>query len=144
MDNLMQHRLVAFAREQAVTTQQNVRLSIHDTPAKQEPDVVFYFSPKALETDVTVVNPCAPSKLMHTISKPGSALRSRCEDKNRKYLDQARLRAMISPRSASKPMGALANTSFACSPNWQATRQTTLDSVAEMSLDLSLTLVRGN
>src|SRR3954447_16072626 len=47
---------------------------------------------KALETDVTVVNPCAPSKLMHTLSKPGSALRSRCEDKNRKYLDQARLR----------------------------------------------------
>lgn len=143
--NLMQHRLVAFAREQAVTTQQNVRLSIHDTPAKQEPDVVFYFSPKALETDVTVVNPCAPSKLMQTLSKPGSALRTRCEDKNRKYLAQARERG-----NDFAPLGFETHGRFGQPVLCLLTRLAgnTPDnlghSVAEMSLDLSLTLVRGN
>ena len=66
--NMLQHRLVAFAREQAVTTAQNVRLSLVEAKKKQEPDIIFYFRPKPLETDVTVVNPCAPSKLLQTLA----------------------------------------------------------------------------
>src|SRR4051794_559193 len=49
----------------------------------------IYFGPDTLETDVTVVNPCAPTRLIHALSKPGSALAARCKEKNRKYLENA-------------------------------------------------------
>ena len=84
--NMLQHRLVAFAREQAVTTAQNVRLSLVEAKKKQEPDIIFYFHPKPLETDVTVVNPCAPSKLLQTLARADSAMQARCNVKNNKYL----------------------------------------------------------
>ena len=83
--NMLQHRLVAFAREQAVTTAQNVRLSLVEAKKKQEPDIIFYFRPKPLETDVTVVNPCAPSKLLQTLARADSAMQARCNVKNNKY-----------------------------------------------------------
>ena len=90
--NMLQHRLVAFAREQAVTTKQNERFSLEQARKRQEPDIVFYFGSETWETDVTVVNPCAPTRLLQTLSKPGAALAARCNDKNRKYHAEARKR----------------------------------------------------
>ena len=83
--NLLQHRLVAFAREQHVTTRQNERFSVEHAKKKLEPDIVFYFGADTLETDVTVVNPCAPSRLQQTLNKPGAAMQQRCNDKIGKY-----------------------------------------------------------
>jgi hypothetical protein len=143
--NMLQHRLVAFAREQAVTTAQNVRLSIMEARKKQEPDVIFYFAPKPLETDVTVVNPCAPSRILQTLSKAGSAVRMRCDAKNKKYLEPARERghefAPLGFETHGRFTKQVVNLLTKLAGN---TPDNIGHAVSDMILDLSLTLVRGN
>ena len=143
--NLLQHRLVAFAREQAVTTKQNERFSLEHARGKQEPDIVFYFGADTLETDVTVVNPCAPTRLLHTLSKPGAALAARCKEKNRKYLENAQQRGhQFSPLGFEthgrfgQPLLNLLTRLAGNTPDHVGI------AVADMVLDLAVSLVRGN
>ena len=143
--NMLQHRLVAFAREQAVTTAQNVRLSLVEAKKKQEPDIIFYFRPKPLETDVTVVNPCAPSKLLQTLARADSAMQARCNVKNNKYLLNAHERG-----NDFVPLGFETHGRFTKQVVDLLTKLAgnTPDNighaVSDMTLDLSLCLVRGN
>ena len=79
--------------------QQNERLQIEDVKEMQEPDIIFYGGVKPLETDVTVVNPCAPSKIKRTASNPHSALGTANTNKKRRYEEQAHARENdFSPR----------------------------------------------
>jgi len=143
--NLLQHRLVAFAREQHVTTRQNERFSVEHAKKKLEPDIVFYFGADTLETDVTVVNPCAPSRLMQTLNKPGAAMQQRCNDKIGKYNSSAQERG-----HNFAPLGFETHGRFGQPVIDLLTRLAsgTPDhvgyAVSDMALDLSLTIVRGN
>ena len=142
---MLQHRLVAFAREQAVTTAQNVRLSLVEAKKKQEPDIIFYFRPKPLEADVTVVSPCAPSKLLQTLARADSAMQARCNVKNNKYLLNAHERG-----NDFVPLGFETHGRFTKQVVDLLTKLAgnTPDNighaVSDMTLDLSLCLVRGN
>ena len=142
---MLQHRLAAFAREQAVTTKQNERFSLEHARTRQEPDIVFYFGPETWETDVTVVNPCAPTRLLQTLSKPGAALTARCREKDRKYLAEAKKRGHNFSPLGFETHGRFGQplldllTKFAGS-----TPDDVGYAVSDMVLDLSLTLVRGN
>ena len=89
--NMLQARLVGFAREQGVATSQNVRQTI-DEGRRVEPDIIFLFPGRPLETDVTVVNPCCPTNRFFTLSKPLHAIHVAERTKKRKYEDQARAR----------------------------------------------------
>ena len=125
--NMLQHRLVAFAREQAVTTAQNVRLSLVEAKKKQEPDIIFYFRPKPLETDVTVVNPCAPSKLLQTLARADSAMQARCNVKTTSTSSPHTNAETTLSHLGSKHMGDLPNRLWTSLPNSRATRRTTSD-----------------
>ena len=143
--NLLQHRLVAFAREQHVTTKQNERFSIEHAQKKLEPDIVFYFGTDTLETDVTVVNPCAPSRLMQTLSKPGSALAFRCREKNKKYLVSAQSRGHSFAPLGFETHGRFDQPLIDLLAKFASNTPDHVGyAVADMALDLSLTLVRGN
>ena len=128
--NMLQHRLVAFAREQHVATKQNERFSLEHARTRQEPDIVFYFGAETWETDVTVVNPCAPTRLLLTLNKPGAALAARCREKNRKYLPGATSRSHSSFRWALRLMDALVNHSSTYSPSLPATLPITWDTLS--------------
>jgi hypothetical protein len=92
--NRMQARLAALAREQGCYTEQNLRVSIDDAKEQQEPDIIFYFPfGQAVETDVTVVNPTAPTYVAQSAYPGfGEALISAERRKNKRYLDKANLR----------------------------------------------------
>jgi hypothetical protein len=143
--NMLQHRLVAFAREQNVATKQNERFSLEHARTRQEPDIVFYFGAETWETDVTVVNPCAPSRLLQTLSKPGAALTARCNQKIRKYLPGATSRShqffplgLETHGRLGQPLIDLLAKFAGNTPDHNGY------AIADMALDLSLTLVRGN
>ena len=52
--NMIQGRLVSFAREHGVATEQNTRLTFEDCKERKEPDIVFYpGNCPAIQTDVT-------------------------------------------------------------------------------------------
>jgi hypothetical protein len=143
--NMLQHRLVAFAREQAVTTKQNERFSLEHARKKQEPDIVFYFGPETWETDVTIVNPCAPSRLLQTLSKPGAALTSRCREKDRKYLAEAKVRGHSFFPLGFETHGRFGQPLLDLLARFASSTPDHVGfAVADMALDLSLTLVRGN
>jgi len=56
--NMIQGRLVSFAREHGVATEQNTRLTFEDCKERKEPDIVFYpGNCPAIQTDVTVTTP---------------------------------------------------------------------------------------
>ena len=143
--NMIQRRLVAFSREQGFTVQQNERLQIEDVKEMQEPDIIFYGGVKPLETDVTVVNPCAPSKIKRTASNPHSALGTANTNKKRRYEEQAHARENDFSPLAFETHGAMGDdvhqllqTLAAKTPGvhgWAA---------REMALDLAITLVQGN
>ena len=142
--NMLQARLVAFAREQAVPTQQNVRLTINDAKNRQEPDIIFYL-PRPLETDVTVVNPCAPTMLMKTINKPGSAMGIRAQRKDNKYLDAAQKRGHDFVALAFETHGRMGQEVLDLLAKLAAnTADEAGHAIFDMTLDLALTLVRGN
>ena len=143
--NMLQRRFVAFAREQSVYVEENKRQTIEDAKQSQIPDIIFYFPPSPLETDVTVTNPCAPSRLLQTLNKAGAALQSRCQDKERKYLKRAAERG-----HKFVPLGFETHGRFSqhvLDLLGQIASNTPDDvgyAVSDMVLDLSLTLIRGN
>jgi hypothetical protein len=67
--NMLQARLVAFAHQHGVGTVCNTRYTFEEAKGRsqrREPDVVFFPAVddlKPIETDVTIVNPCAPHRL---------------------------------------------------------------------------------
>ena len=143
--NMMQHRLVSFAREQALAVKQNPRLTVEDAKKILEPDVIFYFLPKPLETDVTVVNPCAPSWLQQTLIKAGTALHSQCQKKCKKYLDSALLRAHDFAPLGFETHGRFSQHVLDLLAKLASNTPDNVGyAIADMTLDLSLTLVRGN
>jgi len=90
--NMIQERFVEFARLHGVTTRQNPRLTYQDAKERLEPDVIFYPGTHApIQTDVTVINPCAPSRIGEDGSKRGHrwATTQQKAKKNLKYLAKA-------------------------------------------------------
>ena len=75
--NMIQGRLVSFAREHGVATEQNTRLTFEDCKERKEPDIVFYpgICPP-IQTDVTVINPCAPSWLSRSSGSHNWAIKT--------------------------------------------------------------------
>ena len=72
-----------------MTAEQNRRLTVEEAKECQEPDIIFHFGAhRPLETDVTVVNPCAPSKL----NRKRPAGEEAAVAKRRKYAQQAEQR----------------------------------------------------
>jgi len=143
--NMMQQRLVAFAHEQALHLKQNPRYTVDDAKNNQEPDVVFYFSPKPLETDVTVTNPCAPFRLQQTLIKPGTALHMACNKKNTKYLETANARGHDFAPLGFETHGRFSQHVLDLLAKFASNTPDNVGyAVADMTLDLSLTLVRGN
>ena len=55
--NMIQGRLVSFAREHGVATEQNTRLTFEDCKERKEPDIVFYPACPPIQTDVTSSTP---------------------------------------------------------------------------------------
>ena len=143
--NMIQRRLVAFAREQGYTVQQNERLRIEDTKEMQEPDIIFYGGAKPLETDVTVVNPCAPSKITRTASNPDSAINTANTNKKRRYDRQAQARNNDFAPLAFETHGAMAEEVHNLLQKLAAkTRGVHGWAARDMALDLAVTLVNGN
>jgi hypothetical protein len=144
--NMLQARLVAFAREHAVATQQNPRLSIEDAKELQEPDIIFYPGvAKPIETDVTVANACCPSKVAQTARCAQWPVKEARAGKKRKYLEQARLRGntfdplvFTTHGDMGEEVRKLLRT---LASNVDASQGR---AVAGMELDLAVTLVRGN
>jgi hypothetical protein len=145
--NRLQNRFVALAREQGCTTEQNPRESVHDAAKMLEPDIVFYFGlGYAIETDITVVNPTAPSYVARS-SYPvrGSALNSTEQRKKNKYEERANMRG-----GNFLPLGF--ETHGLVGPGvlkllQQLAKQTDPGiglAVRDMMIDLQITLVRGN
>ena len=147
--NMVQHRFAAFAHEQGMAVRQNVRQTIDDAVEmrkRQEPDIIFYPGiSKPLETDITVVNPCCPSKIRHTLNKPNWATHDAGARKRGKYEHTARLRGNdFAPlvfethgnrgKEVDDLLFKLADSSTG-SKAWVA---------RDMALDLAVTLVRGN
>ena len=90
---MLQSRLVAFARLHGVTTRQNPRLTYQDAKERLEPDVIFYPGVhEPVQTDITVVNPCAPSVLKQRGQAHLWASKVRRAKKRLKYLAAATAR----------------------------------------------------
>lgn len=143
--NMLQHRLVAFAREHNVTTRQNERFSLEYARKRQEPDIVFYYGHDVQETDVTVVNPCAPTRVLHTLAKPGSALSIRCKEKIRKYHAGATARGHTFAPLGFETHGRFDTPLLDLLTKLAGNTEDHVGyAVTDMVLDLSLTLVRGN
>ena len=88
---MIQGRLVSFAREHGVATEQNTRLTFEDCKERKEPDIVFYpgICPP-IQTDVTVINPCAPSWLSRSSGSHNWAIKTAMARKTKKYRASAR------------------------------------------------------
>jgi hypothetical protein len=125
---------------------QNPRLTIEEAKNCQEPDIVFYQGiSRPLETDITVVNPCCPSKLQRTLKKTGFALREAGREKVRRYAEQAEKRthefaplAFETHGAMGEEVGVLLRKLAANTPDTQG------HGARSMALDLAITLARGN
>ena len=143
--NMLQRRLVAFAREQGFTVQQNERLTIEDIKEKQEPDIIFYGGVKPLETDVTVVNPCAPSRVKRTAKRPHYAIETANAIKRRRYDVQALARNNDFAPLAFETHGAMGDEVHKLLQTLAAkTRGVQGWAAKDMALDLAVTLAKGN
>jgi hypothetical protein len=145
--NQLQSRFVAFAREQGCTVEQNPRLTVEDAEKQQEPDVVFYFGRgPALETDVTVVNPTAPSYLRRSaIPVGGGALLVAEKRKEAKYGDRARARGRDFCPLAFETHGRAGKDVLKLLGRLASLTEGGIGlSVSDMALDLAITLAKGN
>jgi hypothetical protein len=144
--NMLQNRFVAFARLHGVTTRQNPRLNYQDAKEKLEPDVIFYPGiHEPVQTDITVVNPCAPSILKRSREAHKWATNERRARKRLKYLQNATARGELFRPLIFETHGKISEEV-----------DTTLDMLAsrtqmdrglaktDMKLDLAITLARGN
>jgi len=145
--NRLQARLVAMAREQGCTTEQNMRLTTDDARKQLEPDIIFYFGFGApVETDITVVNPNAPSNVArsrHPIA--GAALAGAEGRKDNKYEHSAYRRGRHFMPLAFETQGRASQHILTLLKRIAAhTEPGTGLAVGDMMMDLQLTLVRGN
>jgi len=144
--NMIQDRFVAFARFHGVHTRQNVRLPNQDADARLEPDVIFYpgtFGP--VQTDITVINPCAPFRLKHHRNAHKWATTTKKREKERKYLAKAQEKGDSFKPLVFETHGKMDKEIYNLL-EMLATR-TTFDrglAVTDMKLDLAVTLARGN
>jgi hypothetical protein len=143
--NMIQDRFVAFARLHGVTTRQNPRLTYQDAKERLEPDVIFYPGiHEPVQTDVTVINPCAPFRLKHPSGHTWATTRKKAE-KNQKYRAKAMEIGHIFRPLVLETHGKMAD-EITTTLNMIASR-TTMNrgmAVTDMKLDLAVTLARGN
>jgi hypothetical protein len=143
--NMIQSRFVAFAREHAVALQQNPRSSFEEAKELREPDVVFYPGITApIETDVTVINPCAPSRIKRCGAHRWASTEAKAK-KNRKYLKAARAKGNTFKPLVFETHGKIAeevkdllHVFAARTPGVRGL------AVHDMQVDLALTLAKGN
>jgi hypothetical protein len=144
--NMIQDRLVTFARLHGVTTRQNPRYALQDQRTRVEPDIVFYPVPHAaLQTDVTVINPCAPSRLQRSTQAHQWASKEQKSRKNRRYLDNAKQQGQRFEPLVFETHGKMADEVKELLDTL-ASRTPTHKGLAvrDMQLDLAITLARGN
>ena len=118
--NMIQDRFVAFARFHGVHTRQNVRLPNQDADARLEPDVIFYpgtFGP--VQTDITVINPCAPFRLKHHRNAHKWATTTKKREKERKYFAKAQEKVTHSNRWCSRRTAKWTKKFTTCWRCWQ-------------------------
>jgi hypothetical protein len=146
--NNLQGRLVSFAREQGVTVKTNPRLSFEHAKQYIEPDIILYRGiAKPLQADVTVVNPCCPSKLESTLKTRGCswAIRNANSRKRLKYDERARLLGHDFTPVALETHGAMGKEVHTVLRTLAAnTRGVDGLAAKNMALDLAVTLARGN
>jgi len=145
--NRIQARFVAMAREQGCTTEQNPRYSVEDAKTQLEPDVVFYFgSGPAVEADITVVNPNAPSYLARSVAPvAGSALKTAEGRKEHKYDHSAYRRGRQFVPLAFETQGRASKHILSLLKRFAALTQPGQGlAVGDMVMDLQMALVRGN
>ena len=145
--NKLQHRLVALAREQGCTIEQNPRVSVHDSEKMLEPDVIFYFGiGSTVETDITVVNPTAPSyvsRSRHPVL--GSALVSAEQRKKNKYEERANMRGRQFLPLAFETHGLIGQGVLKLLQRLAALTKPGIGlAICDMVMELQITLVKGN
>ena len=142
--NMIQDRLVAFARLHGVTIKQNPRLDYEDAKQRLEPDVIFYPGVhEPVQTDVTVINPCAPFRLANGGHK--WATKAQKARKKLKYHANAKARGDIfrplvfeTHGKMSEEIGLTLDMLASSTPTDRGL------AVHDMKLDLAVTLARGN
>jgi hypothetical protein len=144
--NMIQERLVTFARQHSVPTRQNPRLVDQPADERLEPDVVFYPGiTEPIQTDVTVINPCAPFRLAGSKNGHLYATSRQRTRKNTKYLAQAEQKGEKFKPLVFETHGKM-DTDVSLLLELLASR-TPMDrglAVSDMKLDLAVTLARGN
>ena len=144
--NMIQDRFVAFARQHGVHTKTNPRLLTQTKEQRLQPDVVFYPGTHApLQTDVTVINPCAPYILKKSTRAHNWATKTRKAEKRLKYLAAAKAKGDDFKPLVFETHGKMAE-EIKDLLNMLASN-TTMDrglAVSDMQLDLAVTLARGN
>ena len=145
--NRLQGRFVAMAREQGCAVEQNVRVTIDDAKAQLEPDLIFYFGfGPAVEADITVVNPNAPSYVSRS-SHPsaGAALTTAEGRKENKYEHSAYHRGRQFMPLAFETQGRASRHILTLLKRIAAHTESGLGlAVGDMIMDLQIALVRGN
>ena len=144
--NMLQSRLVSFARLHGVTTGQNPRLTYQDAKEKLEPDVIFYPGVhEPVQTDITVVNPCAPSILKRSRFVHLWATNQRRAVKRRKYLHNATARGELFRPLIFETHGKISE-EVDITLDMLASRTPMDQGLAktDMKLDLAVTLAKGN
>lgn len=144
--NMLQSRLVSFARLHGVTTRQNPRLTYQDAKEKLEPDVIFYPGVhEPVQTDITVVNPCAPSILKRSRFAHLWATNQRRAVKRRKYLHNATARGELFRPLIFETHGKISE-EVDITLDMLASRTPMDQGLAktDMKLDLAVTLAKGN
>ena len=144
--NMLQSRLVSFARLHGVTTRQNPRLSYQDAKEKLEPDVIFYPGiHEPVQTDITVVNSCAPSILKRSRLAHLYATNERRAKKRLKYLKNATARGELFRPLIFETHGKISE-EVDVTLDMLASRTPMDQGLAktDMKLDLAVTLARGN
>jgi len=143
---MIQDRFVAFARLHGVHTRQNVRLPNQDADARLEPDVIFYTgTQEPVQTDITVINPCAPFRLQKSSRAHLWATKTQRSKKNLKYRAKARERGDTFKPLVFETHGKM-DKDIDTLLEMLASR-TPMDrglAVTDMKLDLAITLARGN
>lgn len=144
--NMLQSRLVSFARLHGVTTRQNPRLNYQDAKEKLEPDVIFYPGiHEPVQTDITVVNSCAPSILKRSRLAHLYATNERRAKKRLKYLHNATARGELFRPLIFETHGKISE-EVDVTLDMLASRTPMDQGLAktDMKLDLAVTLARGN
>jgi hypothetical protein len=144
--NMLQNRFVAFARLHGVTTRQNPRLTYQDAKERLEPDVIFYPGVhEPVQTDITVVNPCAPSVLARGGKAHTWATKMRRAKKRLKYHNAATERDEIFRPLIFETHGKISDEVDTTLEMLAA--RTPMDrglAKTDMKYDLAVTLARGN